>query len=95
MAGGEFTCHQIMKPVVMYGTGACAHCRQARYLLKTKGVAFDDIRVDEEPILRIEMTHKCGRFAVPQIWIGGQHIGGCSELTALDKSGELDRLLNE
>lgn len=84
-----------MKTVVMYGTGACPFCRRARHLLKEKRVAFNDIRVDEEPILRIEMTQRCGRFEVPQIWIDEQHIGGCSELMALEQSGELDRLLGE
>ena len=82
-----------MKPVVMYGTGACSFCRRARRLLKEKGVTFDDIRVDEEPILRVDMTQRCGRFEVPQIWIDQQHIGGCEELMALEKNGELNRLL--
>lgn len=84
-----------MKPVVMYGTGACGYCRQARHLLRAKGVVFDDIRVDVEPTLRIEMTRRCGRFEVPQIWIDQQHIGGCRELMAIEGSGELDRLLSE
>lgn len=82
-----------MQPVVMYGTGACPYCRRARHLLREKGVNFTDIRVDEEPILRIEMTQRCGRFEVPQIWIGKQHIGGCSELMQLERNGQLDQLL--
>jgi glutaredoxin 3 len=62
-------------------------------LLREKGIPFTDIRVDEEPILRIEMTQRCGHFEVPQIWIDKQHIGGCFQLMALAQSGELDRLL--
>ena len=35
---------------------------------------------------------RSGRRTVPQIFIGDKHIGGCDELLALDRSGELDRL---
>ena len=34
-----------------------------------------------------------GRRTVPQIFIGGAHIGGCDDLVALDRAGKLDPLL--
>jgi glutaredoxin 3 len=39
------------------------------------------------------MVERSGRTTVPQIWIGDRHIGGYDELSRLDASGELDRLL--
>ena len=39
------------------------------------------------------MTQKSGRSTVPQIWIGGRHVGGCDDLHALDEAGQLDKLL--
>ncbi len=36
---------------------------------------------------------RSGRGTVPQIFIGGQHIGGCDDLLALDRAGKLDPLL--
>ena len=39
------------------------------------------------------MTKKSGRHTVPQIWIGERHVGGCDDLYALDRQGELDTLL--
>jgi len=34
-----------------------------------------------------------GRRTVPQIWIGERHVGGCDDLHALERRGELDPLL--
>ena len=84
-----------MKPkVVMYATAACPFCQSAERLLVSKGVAIEKIRVDLQPELRAEMTKKAGgRRTVPQIWIGERHVGGCDDLYALDRQGELDPLL--
>ena len=81
--------------VIMYSTRFCPFCIRAKQLLKKKGVAFRDIPVDGNPVLREQMTREAGSHTVPQIWINGQHIGGCSELMALDMSGDLDNRLNE
>jgi glutaredoxin 3 len=34
-----------------------------------------------------------GRTSVPQIWIGNTHVGGCDDLVAAQRSGQLDALL--
>jgi glutaredoxin 3 len=65
----------------------------ARRLLAAKGVAYEDIPVDGDPELRRQMTERAGERTVPQIWIGEKHVGGFTDLAALDKRGELDRLL--
>ena len=81
--------------VVIYATAACPFCQSAERLLRAKGVQVEKIRVDLEPGRRDEMTRKSGRRTVPQIWIGGRHIGGCDDLYALDREGQLDPLLEE
>ena len=80
-------------PVVMYCTAACPFCRSAERLLLEKGAQIDKIRVDLEPTRRSEMMQKSGRRTVPQIWIGGRHVGGCDDLYALEAEGKLDPLL--
>jgi glutaredoxin 3 len=66
----------------------------AERLLKAKGVAIiDKIRVDLEPAQRAAMMQKTGRRTVPQIYIGDMHVGGFDELSALDRLGKLDGLL--
>ena len=82
-----------MPRVLMYCTAACPFCQSAERLLVEKGVQIEKVRVDLEPERRAEMTQKSGRRTVPQIWIGGRHIGGCDELHDLEYSGELDQLL--
>ncbi|SFP59559.1 glutaredoxin 3 [Pseudomonas borbori] len=66
---------------------------RAKQLLAHKGVNFDEIKVDGQPELRAEMTRKAQRTSVPQIWIGGSHVGGCDDLYALERAGKLDALL--
>jgi glutaredoxin 3 len=83
-----------MARVLMYCTGTCPYCQAADRLLARKGVSdVERVRVDLEPARRAEMQQKSGRRTVPQIWIGGRHIGGCDELHDLEQAGELDQLL--
>ena len=83
-----------MAQVLLYLTAACPYCRAAERLLAQKGVAdVEAVRVDLEPARRAEMQARSGRSTVPQIWIGGRHIGGCDELHDLEQAGELDQLL--
>jgi glutaredoxin 3 len=82
-----------MAKVLMYLTASCPYCQSADRLLQQKGAAVEKIRVDLEPTRRAEMMQKSGRRTVPQIWIGGRHIGGCDDLYELERAGELDPLL--
>lgn len=79
--------------VTMYTTAICPFCIRARRMLDLKGVGYNEIAVDGQPQLKQEMIEKSGRFAVPQIWIGEDHIGGFTDIWALDASGELDKKL--
>ena len=79
-----------MQAVKMYSTGSCPFCIRAKALLKQRGVeAIDEIRVDETPAEREEMIRVTQRWTVPQIFIGDTHVGGCDDLVALDRRGEL------
>ncbi|MBB6093065.1 glutaredoxin 3 [Povalibacter uvarum] len=81
-------------PVVMYSTAFCGYCQRARNLLERKGVAVQEIKVDEDYRERETMMKRSGgRRTVPQIFIGERHVGGYDDLAALDRSGELDALL--
>jgi len=83
-----------MPPITMYATGYCPYCVHAERLLRAKGVVdIDKIRIDEAPQRRAEMMARTGRRTVPQIYIGERHVGGYDDLVALDRAGELDRLL--
>ncbi|HEY6131714.1 MAG TPA: glutaredoxin 3 [Halioglobus sp.] len=81
------------KGVTLYTTRFCPYCIQARRLLDSKGVAYQDIAVDGNPDLRREMMVRSGRDTVPQIWIGERHIGGCDDMLLLERQGRLDELL--
>lgn len=83
-----------MAKVVMYATGVCPYCVMAEKLLLIKGVEdIEKIRVDLQPERRVEMMSKTGRRTVPQIYIGDTHVGGYDDLSALDRAGKLDALL--
>ncbi len=79
--------------VVMYSSRFCPFCIRAKALLESKQVSIELIDVDQDLSLRQQMMQKSGRRTVPQIWIGDIHVGGCDELVALERSGELDPLL--
>jgi len=78
----------------MYTTASCPFCVMAERLLKSKGVpSINKIRIDLDPAQRSDMMKKTGRRTVPQIFIGDFHVGGFDDLSALDRAGKLDPLL--
>lgn len=80
--------------VIVYSQPFCGYCSAAKRLLGEKGAEFTEIDVMAEAGRRAEMVERSGgRRTVPQIFIDGRHVGGYDDLSALDRSGELDRLL--
>ena len=83
-----------MADITIYTTEFCGYCRRAKQLLDAKGAAYDEIDVTYDPDKRAEMLKLSnGLRTVPQIFIAGQHVGGCNELYALEQKGGLDPLL--
>ena len=83
-----------MPDVIVYTTDMCPYCYRAKRLLEQKGVAFTEIDVSLDPAKRAEMAQKSGGVrTVPQIFIGGKHVGGSDELYALEAEGKLDPML--
>ncbi len=83
-----------MAEVDIYTTMWCPFCARAKALLQRKGVAYHEIDVDAQPGGRAEMVQRAhGGRTVPQIFIDGEHIGGCDDLQALNRAGKLDAKL--
>ncbi|CAN5287116.1 glutaredoxin 3 [soil metagenome] len=87
----EYAC--VVK-VEIYTKAFCGFCARAKALLKVKGVDFEEYDITMGGPKRGEMLDRAnGRSTVPQIFIGGRHIGGCDDLQALEARGQLDPLL--
>jgi glutaredoxin 3 len=87
----ECDAERAMPQVEIYTTMFCPYCARARALLERKGVDYAEIDIIEEPMRRDEMIRRAGgRTTVPQIFIDGEHIGGCDDMVALDRAGKLD-----
>jgi glutaredoxin 3 len=85
-----------MARVEIYTTMLCPYCWRAKKLLEERGAAYHEVDVMPDGKLRAEMRARSGgRTSVPQIFINGQHIGGCDELYALDRAGKLKPLLEQ
>ena len=85
-----------MKKITLYSTRTCGFCRAAKSLLDDKGISYKEIDISSDPELRGKMVTKAnGRRTVPQIFINDAHLGGFSDLYALQQSGTLDKLLRD
>lgn len=83
-----------MAKVEIYTWRTCPFCIQAKALLTRKGVAFTEYAIDGDERARGEMADRsAGKRSVPQIFINGQHIGGCDDLHELEAEGVLNPLL--
>jgi glutaredoxin 3 len=79
--------------VVIYTTRTCAYCGRAKDLLKSKGIAFSEVDVSEDDATREWLFRASGQRTVPQIFINDQSVGGFQELCALNRKGELERMV--
>jgi glutaredoxin 3 len=82
-----------MSRIQMYTTRWCGYCVRAKALLDGKGVAYEEIMLDDDPEFRRKLQELTGGWTVPQILIDGTPIGGYTELWRLDTSGQLDARL--
>jgi glutaredoxin 3 len=83
-----------MPDIEIYTQPWCPYCDRAMHLLTAKGVQFREIDAPYGSAARREANQRSGgRTSVPQIFIGGTHIGGCDDMMALDRAGKLDPIL--
>jgi glutaredoxin 3 len=84
-----------MTDITIYTTPSCPYCIRAKELFKRKGKNdYKEIDVSKDDQIREQMMQKSGgKRSVPQIFIGGKHVGGCDDLYALDRDGKLDAML--
>lgn len=82
-----------MADVEIYTQPWCGYCARAMDLLTRKGIIFREITAPRGTPEREEAIRRSGSGTVPQIFIGGACIGGCDDLLALERSGQLDTLV--
>jgi len=82
-----------MSDVLVYTTDPCSFCARVKGLLKSRGVEFEEINLARDPEGRAELARKTGMMSFPQVIIGGQLVGGFTEVNAAAQSGRLDELL--
>jgi glutaredoxin 3 len=80
--------------VEIYTWSACPFCMRAKDLLDRKGVEYTEYCIDGDSVAREKMAERAnGGRSLPQIFINDQHIGGCDDIHALDRSDKLDPML--
>jgi len=85
-----------MAKIEIYSGDYCPYCMRAKALLKQRDLEFIEYNVQDEPEKRVEMAERApGVRTIPQIFINDKHVGGCDDLYALDKKGELNHWLEE
>ena len=81
------------KRVTLYTTEPCGFCRQAKALLTSRGVNYEEVNLAKDPIGRSDLVVRTGQMTFPQIVVGDRAIGGFRELLEADRAGVLDTLL--
>jgi glutaredoxin 3 len=79
--------------ITMYTSAVCGYCVAAKNFLRSKGLSWEEIRVDARPEERTRMVARTGRTSVPQIFVGDTHVGGYDDMMALHRAGGFEPLL--
>lgn len=79
--------------VTVYTTEPCGFCRQAKALLESRGIDFDEVNLAKDPSGRADLVAITGQMTFPQVLIGQRSIGGFRKLVEADRDGVLGELL--
>ncbi|PZR17408.1 MAG: glutaredoxin 3 [Archangium gephyra] len=79
-----------MKEVIVYTKDACPYCRMAERFLEEKQIPFKNIDVTDDQAMRDQIEALSGQRTVPQIFVGGESIGGYSDMMKLHQKGEFE-----
>lgn len=80
-------------PITLYTSAVCAYCVAARNFLKSRGLEWNEVRIDLDAAERERMVERAGRTSVPQIFVGDTHVGGYDDMIALHRAGGFDPLV--
>ncbi len=81
-----------MKKVTIYCWTYCPYCVKAKALLDEKGIAYEEIIIDNDPAALKSLQSKTGSGTVPQIFVEDVFIGGCDDLFQLESRGKIDEV---
>ena len=81
------------RPITLYTTLICPYCVAAKNFLKSKGLAWTEVRIDTDPAEREAMIARANRTSVPQIFVGDTHVGGFDDMMALHRAGKFEPLV--
>ena len=76
----------------MFSTDPCPFCTQAKALLESRGLSFEEINLSKDPEGRAELAARTGMMTFPQVFVGEELIGGFNDLQEADRSGRLAEL---
>ena len=79
--------------ITLYTSAVCGYCVAAKNFLKSRGLEWNEVRIDTDPAEREKMVALARRTTVPQIFIGDTHVGGYDDMMALHRAGKLEPLL--
>ena len=79
--------------ITIYSTAICPYCVAAKNFLKSKGLGWNEVRIDTDLAARETMLARAKRTSVPQIFVGDTHIGGYDDMMALHRAGKLEPML--
>ncbi len=79
--------------ITLYSTAICPYCVAAKNFFKSKGLVWNEVRIDTDPVARERMLATARRTSVPQIFVGETHVGGYDDLMALHRAGKFEPLL--
>lgn len=79
--------------ITVYSTAICPYCMATKNFLKSRGLGWNEVRIDQDPQARAAMLERARRTSVPQIFIGDIHVGGYDDLIKLHRAGGLEPLL--
>lgn len=80
--------------ITLYTSAVCGYCVAAKNFLKSRGLAWNEVRIDTDPAEREKMVALARRTSVPQIFVGDTHVGGYDDMMALHRAGKFEPLLS-
>lgn len=83
-----------MKKVEVYTKDYCPYCVSVKELFDSLGLEYNEIEINSQEEMQ-KLIEKSGMMTVPQVFIGGELIGGYDDTKALHDAGDLVKKIEE
>ncbi|WFD28782.1 hypothetical protein MNAN1_003797 [Malassezia nana] len=87
--------------IAVFSKSYCPYCKRAKQVISGLNLSASQVgtleldEISEGADIQAYLEQKTGQRTVPNIFVHGQHLGGCDDLVRAQQNGDLEKRLGK